>query len=174
VRLLWVVAAVAVVGAGAPMTLSAQDSAAVAPDTPTADTTAPSAAPDSTAPSTVRSPRPFGALWRSLLVPGWGQAKLDRKLTGGLFVAWEGVTLGMTLKASQELGYLRSVNSGRAAVKKKELQDWLVLLVFNHVFSGLEAFISAHLYDFPEDLRLQVVPTPAGVGGRVAIPVRFR
>ncbi len=46
---------------------------------------------------------PLNAFWRSFLIPGWGQARLNRKLTGGMFVAWEGVTLGMTLKTRQEL-----------------------------------------------------------------------
>ena len=32
---------------------------------------------------------PYNALWRSLLIPGWGQAKLNRKLAGGMLVAWE-------------------------------------------------------------------------------------
>jgi len=31
---------------------------------------------------------PLNAFWRSFLIPGWGQARLNRKLTGGLFVAW--------------------------------------------------------------------------------------
>ncbi len=50
---------------------------------------------------------PLNAFWRSFLIPGWGQARLNRKLVGGIFVAWEGVTLGMTLKTRKELDYLR-------------------------------------------------------------------
>src|SRR3989441_12492038 len=33
--------------------------------------------------------RPMGAFWRSLLLPGWGQAETGRPVTGALFVAWE-------------------------------------------------------------------------------------
>ncbi|HET6836974.1 MAG TPA: hypothetical protein VFH24_02965, partial [Gemmatimonadales bacterium] len=57
---------------------------------------------------------PGNALWRSLLVPGWGQARLNRKLAGGMFLAWEGVTFGMSLKSGRELRYLRRTNSVRA------------------------------------------------------------
>jgi hypothetical protein len=46
---------------------------------------------------------PYNALWRSLLIPGWGQARLNRKLAGGIFVGWESVTLGMSLKTRHEL-----------------------------------------------------------------------
>jgi hypothetical protein len=115
---------------------------------------------------------PSAALWRSLLVPGWGQARLNRKLSGGLFVAWEAVTLGMTLKTESELRYLRRSASGRAEDKRQEHEDWLVLLGFNHLFAGLEAYVSAHLADFPGDLHFKAVP--GGVGAAVSIPVRIQ
>jgi hypothetical protein len=115
---------------------------------------------------------PGNALWRSLLVPGWGQARLNRKLAGGIFLAWEGVTLGMSLKTAQELRYLRRTNSGRAEDKRQEHEDWLVLLAFNHLFSGLEAYVSAHLADFPGDLRLETIP--GGVGAGISLPIRVR
>jgi hypothetical protein len=115
---------------------------------------------------------PFNALWRSLLVPGWGQARLNRKLAGGIFVGWEGVTLGMTLKTRSELRYLRRVGSTRGDDKRQEHEDWLVLLAFNHLFAGLEAYVSAHLADFPGDLRFQAVP--GGMGASVSLPIRVR
>ena len=141
----------------------AQDSAAVASPPP-----ANAASSDTVA---ARHIGPMGAFWRSFLLPGWGQAKLNRRLTGGIFLAWEGVTLGMSLKTRQELEYLRRTNSGRAEDKRRQHEDWLVLLAFNHVFAGLEAYVSAHLADFPGDLELQA--TPSGVGGSMSIPFRF-
>jgi hypothetical protein len=115
---------------------------------------------------------PLNALWRSLLIPGWGQARLNRKLAGGIFVGWEGVTLGMTLRTRSELRYLRRAESARADAKRQEHEDWIVLLAFNHLFAGLEAFVSAHLADFPGDLRFQAVP--GGVGASVSLPIRLR
>jgi hypothetical protein len=96
---------------------------------------------------------PLHYFFRSLLVPGWGQASLDRKLTGGLFLAFEGVALGMALKANSELGYLERTGSVRLEDKRNERQDWFVLMAANHLFAALEAFVSANLYDFPGDLR---------------------
>ncbi|MBW8839263.1 MAG: hypothetical protein JF602_05345, partial [Gemmatimonadetes bacterium] len=93
---------------------AAQDTAAVAPAPP---------APSDTL--TVRHISPMGAFWRSFVLPGWGQAKLNRRLTGGIFLAWEGVTLGMSLKTRQELEYLRRTNSGRAEDKRRQHEDWL-------------------------------------------------
>ncbi|HET9515144.1 MAG TPA: hypothetical protein VFO95_14540, partial [Gemmatimonadales bacterium] len=91
-----------------------------------------------------RSPvSPMGGFFRSLVIPGWAQAKLGRRLTGGLFLAWEGVTLGMSIKADRELQYLKERGDTDEAIegKRQEREDWLVLLAFNHLFAGLEAFV---------------------------------
>jgi hypothetical protein len=107
-----------------------------------------------------------------MLLPGWGQSRLNRKLAAGIFVAWEGVTLGMTLKTRSELRYLRRGQSTRADDKRQEHEDWIVLLAFNHLFAGLEAYVAAHLADFPGDLRFQAVP--GGVGAAVSLPFQLR
>jgi hypothetical protein len=125
-------------------------------------------APDRAAVSPARRPPPLAFFFRSLLVPGWGQASLDRKLTGGLFIAFEGVALGMALKASTEIGYLERTGSERLEEKRKERQDWFVLMGANHLFAGLEAFVAANLYDFPGDLRATVLSD-----GRTGIGLRF-
>jgi hypothetical protein len=132
--------------------------------------TAPLAAQDTTtvrdsfAADTVRKGvRPMGAFWRSFLIPGWGQAVTGRTTTGAAFVAWEGVTAMMTLKAQQEVNYLESIHSANVELKKQEVQDWAVLWVFNHLFAGAEAYVSAHLRDFPPDLKIRAFPGGIGV-----------
>jgi hypothetical protein len=132
--------------------------------------------PDTTAhpsPLTAHPLRPLPAFFHSLLLPGWAQSKLDRKLTAALFVTWEGVTLGMALKAGREVGFLQRIysdSSERVIDKKKERQDWLILLAFNHLFSGLEAFVGSQLQDFPADVKLRA--TPGGIGLRAAVAFR--
>jgi len=118
--------------------------------------------------------RPLPAFFHSLLIPGWAQSKLDRKLTAGLFVAWEGLTLGMALKADGEVKYLRRTypdSSARVIDKQKERQDWLILLAFNHLFAGLEAFVSSQLQDFPADVKFRAAPR--GIGVQAAVPFRL-
>ena len=112
--------------------------------------------------------RPMGAFWRSFLLPGWGQAVTGRQVTGAAFVAWEGVTAMMTLKAQQEANYLEKIHSSSVELKRQEVQDWLILWIFNHLFSGAEAYVSAHLQDFPPDLRVQAFPN--GIGLTVPMP----
>ncbi len=117
---------------------------------------------------TLRRIKPLDAFWRSLVLPGWGQARSGRHVAGALFVAWEGVTLAMTVKAQRELAYMEEIGSGNVDGKRQEVQDWLVLLIFNHLMAGAEAFVSAHLQDFPDDLKLRVVP--GGVGVSLPLP----
>ena len=157
----------------------AQDTTLVVPDTviaPAADTTAPEpivplepATADTVPAGQVG---PMGAFWRSFLLPGWGQAALGRRTAAGIFVAVEGATLAMTVKTMREVSYLRRVGSERLDDKKQEREDWLVLLAFNHLLSGLEAYVSAQLWDFPGDLHVRRVP--GGAAAEVNIPLRIR
>ena len=120
------------------------------------------------APDTAHRIRPMTAFWHSLLLPGWGQAETGRPVTGGLFVAWEGVIAMMTLKAQQETHYLKASGSTNLGAKRQEVQDWLVLWIFNHLFAGAEAFVSAHLQDFPRELEVRALPH--GVGISLPVP----
>jgi hypothetical protein len=159
----------------APVRAAAQDSTAAVRDSTVAvpgDSGVVSPRPATIGDSLALRTSPMGAFWRSFLLPGWGQARVGRKLTGGIFLAWEGTTLAMSLKTRRELAYLRRTGSGRAEDKRREHEDWLVLLGFNHLLAGLEAYVSGHLTDFPPDL--QVHAMPGGVGARISIPFRVR
>ncbi len=59
-----------------------------------------------------------------------------------------------------------------ALVRSRRLQveDWLAVIVFNHLFAGAEAFVSAHLWDVPA--ALSVRPTAAG-GTAVSASLRW-
>lgn len=118
---------------------------------------------------------PLGAMWRSMLLPGWGQSVLGRRVTGAAFVFWEGLSLTMTLKASSQLRYMRATGADTAAVnnKKREVQDWAAVLVFNHLLAGAEAYVSAMLWDFPSELSVRALPDgQLGIGVRVGWPKR--
>jgi hypothetical protein len=141
------------------------------PATPTPRAAPP---PSDTLPILARPVKPTKAFFMSLAVPGWGQARLDRKLTGALFVAFEGISLGMTMKTVRELKFLSrtSADSTLLNAKRQQRQDWLILLGFNHLFSGLEAYVSSQLHDFPADVQLRVLP--GEVGAQISVPFRIR
>jgi hypothetical protein len=123
-------------------------------------------------PDDQRPVSPMGAFWRSLLIPGWGQAKLNRKLTGALFIGFEGIAIGMVVKTTHQLEYVKATGSESSIESKEaEQEDWLTLLVFNHLLSGVEAFVAAHLWNFPDDLRLEAIP--GEYGAQITVPVRL-
>lgn len=111
---------------------------------------------------------PATAFFRSLAVPGWGQASLNRNVTGGVFATFEGIAIMMVWKSSWQLDYARTRNK-YVASHTQERQDWIVLLAFNHLISGAEAFVSAHLYDFPAALEVRTMPD-----GRTGAALNFR
>ena len=113
---------------------------------------------------------PGGAFLRSLAIPGWGQARLGRNVTGGLFLLFEGVAGAMVWQANWRLDWART-RGKFVASHRQEREDWIVLLVFNHLLSGAEAYVSALLYDFPVALKAQRLPG-GGTGVGVTIPLR--
>ncbi len=120
---------------------------------------------------------PVGAALRSLLIPGWGQSIVHRRATGAFFVLFEGISLTMTLKSVHQLQYLKSVESEddpesieRVDAKRSEVQDWAILMAFNHLMAAAEAFVSTMLWDFPEELELRAF-SRGRFGARVTLPI---
>jgi hypothetical protein len=113
--------------------------------------------------------RPKTALLRSLLIPGWGQASLDRGTAGATYFALEAGSIAMLIFAKHELATARRAASDstfvndstlgpppnlgdRVRVRRLQVEDWAALIFFTHLFSAADAFVSAHLWD----VRVQV------------------
>ena len=47
---------------------------------------------------------------------------------------------------------------GRVRARKQHLEDWIALLIFNHLFSAADAYVAAHLWDFPASVGATVAP----------------
>jgi hypothetical protein len=110
---------------------------------------------------------PGTAFLRSFVLPGWGQASLNRNVTGGVFVAFEGIAIAMVWKSGWQTDFAR-VRNKNVQPHIQERQDWTVLLVFNHLMAATEAFVSANLYDFPAALDMRELPDGStGYGVRV-------
>ena len=68
---------------------------------------------------------------------------------------------------------------GRLQGRRSQYEDWVALVITNHLASGAEAFISAQLWDLPAQVstrRLMPVVTPLeapGVGRRIGVGVRW-
>jgi hypothetical protein len=130
------------------------------------------ASPAAIARDTVGRPpiSPRSAFLRSLIVPGLGQAALDRGTAGGIFVSLEALSLLMTIKSRRDLRVARRLEAdsvffgidadgdtafvpspvaGRVRARKQHVEDWVALLIFNHLFAAADAFVAAQLWDVP-------------------------
>ena len=135
---------------------------------------------------------PRGAFLRSVLVPGWGQAKLDRGTAGAIFATVEAVSLAMLLQSRRELRvaeafardsvlfdfdvssnpprrvYRRNPIAERVQARRQHVEDWAALLVANHLLAGAEAFVAAHLWDVPGGLSVRRTERGAIISARIA------
>jgi hypothetical protein len=133
----------------------------------------------------VRSPR--GAFFRSVVLPGWGQAWVGAPVRGGVYFAMETGALWMAYKSHQKLREARREEQWLRAsgqllptqqhplVRSREdqVEDWLAVAIFLLFFSGADAFVAAHLADVGD--RAGVAPAPGGgVQVRARIPVGGR
>ena len=163
-------------------------------DSARADSAAPAvvAAPIAVGRDTVAAPpiSPRSAFLRSLFVPGLGQAALDRGTAGGIFVSLEALSLLMTIKSKRDLRVARRLEAdsvffgfdasgdtvfvaspvaGRVRARKQHVEDWVALLIFNHLFAAADAFVAAQLWDVPA----RVSVTRDGDNTRLTATVRW-
>ena len=125
---------------------------------------------------------PKRAFLYSLMIPGWGQSRLDRGTAGALFATIEMGSIAMVGKTTIDLKQARrysvdsvpanyTVNSDgkivgtltfppslpKSLVNTRRLhrEDWFAALMFNHLISGADAFVAAQLWDVPTSVSLK-------------------
>jgi hypothetical protein len=147
------------------------------------------------------------AFLRSALVPGLGQAALDRPTAGAFFVTAELISIALLRKAAyglreaqrggkdsvlvlsyktlngrevlDSLGYPvpdqtapnKWSQQGLIPARRVFREDWIAALVFNHLISGVDAFVAAQLWDLPVQVSLR--PTATG-GAALGLVLRTR
>ncbi len=152
-------------------------------------------APVVAAPDTLGPPiSPRRAFLYSLLLPGAGQARLDRQMAGGMFFFVEIAAITLAHRSAEDLRIARSFagdsmplryrinattglaqldtngdpivdawslppyNADWVRTRKLHYEDWIAVIVFNHLFAGADAFVAAHLWDLPGKIGLRQTP----------------
>jgi hypothetical protein len=135
---------------------------------------------------------PRKAFVTSLLVPGYAQSVFGRGRTGTLLVAFESVALVMIRESSSGLREARrnladSVivsyvdANGTPAVRwertpfsralvrsrQEQVEDWIAVLVGNHLFSAIDAYVAAHLWDVPLEVGMRATEGSRGLALRL-------
>ena len=139
--------------------------------------------------------KPGKAFLSSLLLPGLGQSRLGRPTAGAVFVGIEVAALTMLIKSNNDLHSARLFGNDTVATsypldslgapaakpptrgldpslvssRRLHREDWIAALVFNHLISGAEAFVSANLYDLPA----QITARPSSQGTLVALSIQW-
>jgi hypothetical protein len=151
---------------------------------------------------------PRRAFFYSALLPGLGQAALNRRYSGAAFFLIEAFSLSVVYRSVDDLRLAkafvgdsvpsrydvdpttglarRDPRTGDPVVvvwkpsgytddlvraRKLQLEDWLAVVVFNHLIAGADAFVAANLWDLPQHVSMRAFPVPRGA--TLAISVRF-
>ena len=123
------------------------------------------AAPDTTGPEI--SAR--GALLRSFAIPGWGQTYARAPGRGAIYFALEAASLWMVYKTSRQLSASRERDrwvreetnlpdappSPLTLSRSQQFEDWVTLAISVALFSGADAYVTAQLSDFDEQVRVR-------------------
>lgn len=128
----------------------------------------PAGQPDSSiapAPGTRLAPR--SALWRSALIPGWGQAALGHPFKAALFfgagAAWMSAATSEGVRVSDATSALE--RQDRAARRNTRV----LYYVITATLAGIDAYVDAHLEDFDIDAAPYDGPGSIDAGARLMI-----
>jgi hypothetical protein len=131
------------------------------------------------------------AFLTSLVLPGYGQSVLGRKRSGAMMLAMEALSIVMIRESALGVREARrnaadSVvvawvdGTGAAATKyqrtefptalikarKGHVEDWVAVLVANHLFAGTDALVAAMLWDLPGEVSVNPERRSASLGFR--------
>jgi hypothetical protein len=126
---------------------------------------------------------PRRAFFYSFLVPGYGQSILGRHKAATTFLLIEAVGVSMIRESAADAHEARRMSTDSLVVSwvdaagnlrktvtpppfsSKEVQtrdahveDWVAVVVANHLLSGADAFVASHLWDVPARLAVRVLP----------------
>jgi Family of unknown function (DUF5683) len=192
------------------------------------------------APDTVRqrSISPRGAMFRSFLLPGWGQAAVGSYFRGGVWFSVEATSVYMLLRTIGRLNQVEDTEARLVAfvtdslngvieestklrhlvvqggstrgfeladttttafedaiaadssvaiarklidARRQQRQDWITYTLFFTLLSGVDAYVNAHLKDFPTSIATELrrdgtlglsvhLPLPGLLGGTSGVP----
>jgi hypothetical protein len=56
---------------------------------------------------------------------------------------------------------------GLIAARKTHVEDWVAVLVFNHLFAGIDGYVAAQLWQLPAQVEMRAFPHGMLVRARV-------
>jgi hypothetical protein len=112
----------------------------------------------------------------SAILPGYGQSALGRKRSGAMMLAVEALTVAMIRSTAisvrearrnavdsvivsyvdangvPKVTYARDFPTGLIKARREQVEDWIAVLIGNHLFSAVDALVAAILWDLPAEV----------------------
>jgi hypothetical protein len=130
---------------------------------------------------------PRRAFFYSFLLPGYSQSVLKRHKAAVLFMLVEAISLGMIRESAADVHEARRIRADSTVVsyldesgqpvrtrprfndayidtREAHVEDWVALLVANHLFAGADAYVAANLWDVRGRLAIRALPNGAVLG----------
>ena len=146
---------------------------------------------------------PGRAFLQSLLIPGRGQITLGKRNASRFYMAVEALGIGMTIQSVSALREAKRIARDstpleftvdpatgdstatvwvasrfppeRINARRTHVEDWVALIIFNHLLSAADAYVAANLWDFPGKVSVSARPLRAQPrhGGSPAPPLNL-
>lgn len=166
--------------------------AAPPPTSASTDSLRPSPTISPVAPDSLRPPiSPRRALLYAFIAPGSSQGILKRHKAASAFLLVEAISIAMIRESAADLHEARRFRNdtlviaynpdgsaltradyytdGLVRSRKAHVEDWIALLVANHLLAGADAFVAANLWDVKAKLALRSTPNGTMVGASIQL-----
>lgn len=131
---------------------------------------------------------PRRAFLYSLIFPGYAQSILGRGKTGTLLLGFEAAALVMIRESAADVREARRFRADSIPVayvdangnpnvryrptrftaalvrtRREHVEDWIAVLVANHLFAAADGYVAALLWDLPAEVALRASPRAVGL-----------
>jgi hypothetical protein len=138
---------------------------------------------------------PRRAFFYSFLAPGYSQSVFGRHKAAAGFMLFEAVAVAMIRESAADVHEARRARTDTVVVswidqsgqlltapdtitprfadrevrsRQARVEDWIAVLVANHLLAGADAFVASHLWDVPARLGFRLRPEGATVTATLA------
>jgi hypothetical protein len=135
---------------------------------------------------------PKRAFLYSLLLPGYSQSVLGRHRAGALQLAFEAASIIMIRQSAADVREARRMQADSITIsfvneaglpqlrrvptpftaslvrsRRSHLEDWIAVLLANHLFSAADGYVASLLWDLPAEVSVSTTEASTNLGFRV-------
>jgi hypothetical protein len=134
---------------------------------------------------------PRRAFLYGFLAPGYAQSVLGRHKAASAFLLVEAISLAMIRESAADLHEARRFENDSLVIsygtngipikvpgrfgnnevrtRRAHVEDWIALLVANHLFAGADGFVAANLWDVKPKLAFRATPHGASISASINV-----